>query len=124
MKKICLVIAALLLSVSLSWAGGSVNTETISVLTSATNTFTAAKIKDDTKQIQYAQRAFCTLTGGQLNFTYDGATTPTTTATGVGHYIASGSQLVITGYTSIRDFKAIAATGTVALTCSYEFVNE
>ena len=121
MKRFIFAMAVFFIFVVVAQAGVTVNMETLSVLTSATKTFTAAQIQDATKQNHYAQRAFCTLSGGQMNFSFDGATTPTTGATGVGHYAQSGDQIVLTGWQDIQNFTAIAATGTVSLTCSYSF---
>ena len=98
------------------------NFETLTVLTSAVNYFTVAKIIDPTKWQPSMIRAFCTITGGQLNFTVDG-TTPTTGATGVGHYAQAGDKLTITGEEDIRKFQCIAATATVTVACSYSNVD-
>jgi len=123
MKRVFLVLIVVfgIFAYAVAQAGVLVNMEVISVLTSGVKTFTAASIKDDTKQGHYAKRAFCTVYGGQLNFTYDGVTTPTTGATGVGHYLQNGDSIAFDRYSDIRDFQAIAATATVTLTCSYEF---
>lgn len=63
----------------------------------------------------------CVRSGGSaINFSDDGTTTPTTTATGAGRQLSPGFCVPIQGNTLINNFKAIGATTTTAIDVEYD----
>lgn len=117
MKKIFLALALVFSLVTFAFAVAYF--EQLSIGKDAVVAFTAAKIYHAGQYQQYAQEAKCTVTTGAINYTVDG-TTPTTTATGVGHTANIGDVLTIAGYDNISSFQAIAVTSTSStVTCTY-----
>jgi hypothetical protein len=57
--------------------------------------------------------------GQAVNYTTDGTTTPTTTASGVGMQLAVGSCVPLVGATVIANFRAIQQSATATLSVSY-----
>lgn len=54
-----------------------------------------------------------------INFSVDGSTTPTTTATGTGKQLTAGQCIAYSGNALANNFKAIAATATTAIDVEY-----
>jgi len=118
MKKIFfMILAAVLMLITPALA---TDFEQISVTSSPAVGFTATKISHSGAFQPYAQLAMCTLLGGPILFTTDG-TTPTTSASGVGHTMNVGDVLHIWGYADIAKFLAIAVSTTGVLSCSYYY---
>ena len=90
--------------------------ETVTVATVSIG-FTASVINPSVNK--YATRAMCTLESGQIRFTYDDKTIPTTT---VGHLLEIGQNLNLIKYDQIRSFRGIRTGSTSgSLICTYEF---
>ena len=122
-KRLSFILFLIACFIAPVYANNNCNSETLSVLTSAVKTFTAASIVDTTKHQQIADVAYCSVSVGAINFTMDG-TTPTTGSTGVGHPIAVGQTFSVTGIAYIRAVQMIAQSTTATVYCTYSFDRE
>lgn len=81
-------------------------------------TFTAASLWNTTTMDgTVTGRAMFTVTGTAIRVTYDGRTTPTTTA---GHLVGSGTAFQVIGYDNISNFQALSIGGDGTITVTYE----
>jgi len=88
--------------------------ETVTVADSST-ALTAATYSP-TLQDKSRIRAFCTITGGQIRYRYDG-TAPTST---VGHLASFGDVIYLEGTVNVENFRAIR-TGDISATLSVTY---
>jgi len=96
----------------LSGDGFAFETVTVADSSKALTAGTYAPVNQDKSRI----RAFCTLTGGQIRYRYDG-TAPTNT---VGHLASFGDVIYLEGTVNVEQFRAIR-TGDVSATLSVTY---
>lgn len=84
-------------------------------VTSGVQVLTPSKYKDS-DTIGGAASAFITNDGDAIRYTYDG-TTPSTT---VGHKLADGGVLVLTGQNQMSSFKCYAVSSNSTISITYE----